>query len=148
MKSYLVIFMLIADEAKASPEDIHIHIHGIGKPNDRIVKPNPIRQPKGEDVAERVAMILKQIESIKMQMASGQEISEIDDQFGLLESSAECDALSKGIFCFTGLFSAARKCMEVMVNPTEIVSCVETAIGAGSGCIPCVCKAVETVFRE
>ena len=47
-KLYLVcfFFMMIANEARAKPEDIHIHIHGLGKTNGQTDKPSPNRQNK------------------------------------------------------------------------------------------------------
>ena len=75
-------------------------------------------------------------------------MSESDDPFGLLESSAECDSLSKGLICFGSIVSSVPKCAEVLVNPAEIVNCVETAIGAGNSCFPCVCYVVEHILGD
>ena len=76
---------------------------------------------------------------------SGEEVTA--ESLGLPRTTDDC-GWDTGLACAGDIGSAVLDCAGIFVNPLEIVSCVQDAIGAGHDCWPCICWVIEWVLGD
>merc|ERR1711892_21359 len=98
---------------------------------------------QGADLLQRLAGV--QLENINLKKAAGEEVSA--EFLGLPRTTDDC-GWDTGLACAGDIGSAVLDCAGIFVNPLEIVSCVQDAIGAGHDCWPCICWVIEWVLGD
>merc|ERR1711892_54557 len=96
---------------------------------------------QGANLLQRLSGL--QLESINLKKAAGEEVTA--ESLGLPRTQNEC-ILDTGLACAAEIGSAVLDCYEIFVNPLEIMSCVQDAIGAEDDYWPCICWVIEYIL--
>ena len=102
------------------------------------------RQLRIQDMTESVARNLEFLENLSRADLTHHQAEQI---FGVESSRGSKCSLFEGLGCTAGLSGAILACVPTVLatGGVALPVCVATTIGAGAGCVPCICWVAKKV---